>query len=289
MNIRKRKTEHPFTITPNELINHPTLSAEAKFLVIYIESKPESWKARSFDMRRALGKWDEEKKERKAIGREKFSGIMKELVAAGYAELKAVRSEDGKTLKGKEYEIGCTQKDGFSGSLVSRQSEKQTVGKSSHIVKKEDYKGKSNKKDGVVEETPSPSQKSDSAFSPDLKEIQCIPWAMLRNLDPDEADSYRDAIRKAVDETNPRDLIALSLELNYRSEWQFQSLQMKYRHLTEDQLYLEINGAADKILDNELGRMQEPHEIMHKVKNHQPRRFAQYFQNKWMPRVKFNA
>jgi len=82
--IIKRKYDSNFTAIPNAIIDNRELSAEARWVLIYLLSKPKDWVVRVTDIRAAGN-----------LGRDKAYSIMKELVEARYVEKVQGRNEDG--------------------------------------------------------------------------------------------------------------------------------------------------------------------------------------------------
>ena len=82
--IIKRKYESNFTAIPNAIIDNRELSAEARWVLIYLLSKPKDWVVRVTDIRAAGN-----------LGRDKVYSLMKELVEARYVEKIQGRKEDG--------------------------------------------------------------------------------------------------------------------------------------------------------------------------------------------------
>lgn len=82
--IIKRKYDSNFTAIPNSIIENRELSAEARWVLIYLLSKPKDWVVRVADIR-AAGNY----------GRDKVYSLLKELVEARYVEKVQDRNEDG--------------------------------------------------------------------------------------------------------------------------------------------------------------------------------------------------
>ena len=53
--VRRGRVNARYTAIPNEIIDHPTLTPEARIVLIYLLSKPENWELRISDLRRLLG------------------------------------------------------------------------------------------------------------------------------------------------------------------------------------------------------------------------------------------
>lgn len=83
--------EQPFTVFANALLNDGRLSAEALGVLVYLVSKPGSWRV----MPGVLGK-------RFGCGRDKVYRIMGELIDAGYASREAERDAAG-VIRGWNY------------------------------------------------------------------------------------------------------------------------------------------------------------------------------------------
>lgn len=82
--IIRRHLTASYTAIPNEAVTNTKLSIEARWLLIYLLTKPNNWVVRVGDIRNSGG-----------IGRDKAYALMKELCDAGYIEKRESRSEDG--------------------------------------------------------------------------------------------------------------------------------------------------------------------------------------------------
>lgn len=82
--IIRRHLTASYTAIPNEVITNTNLTIEARWLLVYLLSKPHSWIVRIEDIRRVGG-----------IGRDKGYSLLKELVDAGYVQKHETRTEDG--------------------------------------------------------------------------------------------------------------------------------------------------------------------------------------------------
>jgi hypothetical protein len=77
-----------YSIVDNKLIEHPKLSADSKAVAIYLFSRTKDWTIRIADVERFLN-----------AGREKRQRIFKELIAAGYLEMKTLQNKRGHWTK----------------------------------------------------------------------------------------------------------------------------------------------------------------------------------------------
>lgn len=71
--IIRRKHNSAFTIVPNAIATDTRLSIEARWMLIYLLSKPDNWIVRAGDIQRAG-----------SIGRDKAYKLVRECIAAGY-------------------------------------------------------------------------------------------------------------------------------------------------------------------------------------------------------------
>lgn len=76
--VRRGRRNARYTSISNDIIDHPTLSPEARIVLIYLLSKPDNWQLRISDIRRLLGTGD------KACGRNKAYEVIKELKTCVY-------------------------------------------------------------------------------------------------------------------------------------------------------------------------------------------------------------
>lgn len=76
--IRRGRRNARYTAICNEIIDHPTLSPEAKIALIYLLSKPDDWQLQINDIRRLLGTGG------RRCGRNKAYEVIKELKASAY-------------------------------------------------------------------------------------------------------------------------------------------------------------------------------------------------------------
>lgn len=80
-----KKQSSGFTITSNELINDFELSPQARFLYIYLYSKPEDWEFNNKNLSDALG----------GVHRETLNKYKKELIDKGWIEVSQERTSSG--------------------------------------------------------------------------------------------------------------------------------------------------------------------------------------------------
>lgn len=90
MIIRRQITSN-FTIIPNEAILDARLSAAARWLLVYLLSRPNDWQVQVGDIQKKGG-----------IGREKAYSLIKELIAVGWVR-KDISRENGGQWGGVEY------------------------------------------------------------------------------------------------------------------------------------------------------------------------------------------
>lgn len=83
--IRRGKHQTDFTILPNDALNDRSLSFEARGILGYLLSKPESWIVHTKDLQNEG-----------SIGRDKVLRILKELEKAGYLVRERQRRTDGR-------------------------------------------------------------------------------------------------------------------------------------------------------------------------------------------------
>ena len=82
--IIRRQLTASYTAIPNEVVTNTNLSIEARWLLVYLLTKPHAWVVRIENIRRVGN-----------IGRNKAYELIKELVDAGYVQKHETRSEDG--------------------------------------------------------------------------------------------------------------------------------------------------------------------------------------------------
>jgi hypothetical protein len=76
--VRRGRRNARYTAISNEIIDHPTLSTEARITLIYLLSKPDDWQLQIGDLRRLLGTGDQ------VCGRNKTYEVLRELKASAY-------------------------------------------------------------------------------------------------------------------------------------------------------------------------------------------------------------
>ena len=89
----RNKNKH--TIISNKLIEEQGLSYTARFVYIYIASRPDGWRFCNNDISKGLG-----------IGRDKARKAILELIDFGYLSLTQARDESG-GFSYNEHEIYC--------------------------------------------------------------------------------------------------------------------------------------------------------------------------------------
>ncbi len=95
MIFKTARPEPPYTQIHNNVINEPGLSAKAKWILIYLLSKPHAWKVYEKDIQRHC-----------TDGRDSIRSGVKELIHAGYIlrSKERVRDKEGH-LKHYEYSV----------------------------------------------------------------------------------------------------------------------------------------------------------------------------------------
>lgn len=98
MNIkRSKRPERNFTMLPNELINDANLSWEARGVLIFILSKPDSWVVRTSHLIKQT------EGSRKQSKRDSIRAILNELETVGYIRKTLRRSGKGGRIEGYDY------------------------------------------------------------------------------------------------------------------------------------------------------------------------------------------
>jgi hypothetical protein len=95
--VRKGRREDGFTVVRNDLINHASMSIEARGLLIYLISRPDDWDLRVSDVRRFLGTAG------KPCGRDKGYNIIAELKRHHFVVM--CDDVDGKHFAGVTYYV----------------------------------------------------------------------------------------------------------------------------------------------------------------------------------------
>ena len=95
--VRRGRVNARYTAIPNEIIDHPTLTPEARIVLIYLLSKPENWELRISDLRRLLGAGGN------ICGRNKTYEVLKELKDC--AHVVAVKQLEGGRFVGVAYYV----------------------------------------------------------------------------------------------------------------------------------------------------------------------------------------
>ena len=88
--VRRGRRNAHYTAISNALIDHPTLSPEARLVLIYLLSKPDDWQLQVNDIRRLLGTAG------KPCGRNKAYEVIKELKASAYVVAVHELAENGR-------------------------------------------------------------------------------------------------------------------------------------------------------------------------------------------------
>lgn len=96
MIFRTPKRSLPFTQISNDLINNPNLSSKAKWILIYLLSKPADWLVYENDIVKHT-----------ADGRFAIRSGVKELIDQGYLKREILRNPDG-TFSGYLYDVSET-------------------------------------------------------------------------------------------------------------------------------------------------------------------------------------
>lgn len=86
MNRIKNRLKGGFTVAPNELINNREIDARARFIYVYMASKPDGWKFNNTDLMNACGIKDPRT----------FKKLMDQLVNTGWIEKTPQNREGGK-------------------------------------------------------------------------------------------------------------------------------------------------------------------------------------------------
>jgi hypothetical protein len=76
--VRRGRRNAHYTAISNSLIDHPSLSPDARIALIYLLSKPDDWQLQIRDLRRVLGTGD------RPCGRDKAYKVVKELKESAY-------------------------------------------------------------------------------------------------------------------------------------------------------------------------------------------------------------
>lgn len=124
ISIRRKARRQRFTVLDNALIEDKALTFEALGVLAYLLSKPDDWTVMVGDLQRRGG-----------IGRLALRSIMGTLKAAGYAELRTVRTATG--VAGTCWEVSeeSVLRGRFPDGQVSRPSGDVTVRKPTPLVK----------------------------------------------------------------------------------------------------------------------------------------------------------
>lgn len=83
--FRMQRYKKNFTIIGNEIINNEDLSAMARFILMYLLSKPQDWKVSARRLEKGTG-----------LSREKIGKCLRELEVNHYAELQRIQYDNGK-------------------------------------------------------------------------------------------------------------------------------------------------------------------------------------------------
>lgn len=93
MIFKIKKINPPYTQIHNNIIDNPDLSGKAKWILIYLLSKPADWQVYELDIKNHC-----------TDGKHSIRSGIHELVDAGYIRRKKYRNEAGQ-FKGYEYEV----------------------------------------------------------------------------------------------------------------------------------------------------------------------------------------
>jgi hypothetical protein len=92
----RNKNKH--TIISNKLIEEQVLSYTARFVYIYIASRPNGWRFCNNDISKGLG-----------IGRDKARKAILELIDFGYLSFTQAKDENGKLSYTITFDVNCIQ------------------------------------------------------------------------------------------------------------------------------------------------------------------------------------
>jgi hypothetical protein len=92
----RNKNKH--TIISNKLIEEQVLSYTARFVYIYIASRPNGWRVCNNDIKKGIG-----------ISEDKARGAILELIDFGYLSLAQVKDENGKLSYTITFDVNCIQ------------------------------------------------------------------------------------------------------------------------------------------------------------------------------------
>lgn len=205
MAIYKAKIESNFAVIPNATLQDKQLSYEATGLLAMMLSLPDDW---------AIHKsWLQDQKVK--CGRDKLTGIMNELVDAGYVR-RQVKQTDGGKLDGVDWLVYPEP----TVSLENRKTDKPSDGKSD--TTKETV---IQKKQNTNSLTPAEPKRSKFKYSPD--DMSCAEWIRQRvemvNPAAPKAnlESWANTIRlmREMDEKSHREILEVFKWANLDSFW----------------------------------------------------------------------
>lgn len=148
--IIRRQITNNFTIVPNEAILDTRLSISARWLLIYLLSRPNDWEVRINDIQKQAD-----------IGRDKAYGMIKELIAIGWVRKDEFRQKEGR-WGGVEYVVMDQPGEPASDPLPENPDAVEPVAENQHPTKNEE-----------TPKTESTNLSSDDALAEEFEEF----WA----------------------------------------------------------------------------------------------------------------
>lgn len=167
MSIIKRKKTSNFTAVANAPFQRRDMSVEAKGMLIYLLTLPGDWQLNMSDL----------ETRHEGCKKDKTRRIMRELMDFGYVTREWKQDPDTGLMQGWEYlvddepHLSESAAEDSSDTLVYRQSENPTVGKTATTKETEKQNKQGTKKEHVVSEEPQPKKKeskppTDEDFEP---------------------------------------------------------------------------------------------------------------------------
>lgn len=92
--IKRNRNRESFSTIPNQLLNDFSISAKARLLYVYLNSKPENWRFYNADLFNAIG-----------CKHEALASYLKEITDKGWVLRKQGRKDDGGKWGGNDYII----------------------------------------------------------------------------------------------------------------------------------------------------------------------------------------